>query len=389
MKIAILLNLSDETSGGSYQFNKIIYTSLIESRHDIRHQLFFVFESYNQLGAIPDLSLPSKFKHRLYFLITFIKELYFGIKRREKISLESCRSAWLSQKLLANEVKAVWAVNPLNTPLNFPYLTTSWDIAHKITPYFPELVATKNQLVRRDKICESVFARAFKIIVGTVHGKNEISISYGIPYERILVQPLPIPSITLNQKISRNKYQFIYPANFWSHKNHLVIINALRELISVRNIPIKFVFTGSDKGNLIYVKELIEKFELSNYIDIKGFVSTFELHKLYRSSNACVFPSLIGPDNLPPLEALAAGCKAIVADIPGAREQFSEFVTYFDPYEPESLTKLIEKAILEFDEGYLASDELLCFLDSRSSEIYVKSILKEFDKLEVVVNLTK
>jgi glycosyltransferase involved in cell wall biosynthesis len=283
----------------------------------------------------------------------------------------------------------VWAVNPLNYPLSFPYLTTSWDIAHKITPYFTELAATKNQLVRSDKICESVFARAFKIIVGTVHGKNEISMSYGIPSARILVQPLPIPSISLSQNISRNKYQFIYPANFWSHKNHLVIINALRELISVKNIPIKFVFTGSDRGNLLYVKELIEKFGLSNYIEFKGFVSTFELHKLYKSSNACVFPSLIGPDNLPPLEALAAGSKAIVADIPGAREQFCEFVTYFDPYEPESLSKLIEKAILEFDEGYLASNELLRFLESRSSEIYVKSILKEFDKLEVVVNLKK
>ena len=389
MKIAILLNLSDETSGGSYQFNKSIYESLITKRQDFRHELFFLFQKKNQLRADPDLALPSIMQHRFYFLKQLVKEIITGILSRKKISIENCRSSWLNEKFLANDIKAVWSVNPLSTPLDLPYLTTSWDVSHKITPYFKEISASGVILDKRDKVCESVFRRAFRIIVGTERGKNEIINSYGINAERIVVEPLPVPNNSSENKLIRNRYQFIYPANFWPHKNHFIIVKALSELIAVNNLPIKFIFTGSDKGNLDYTKRLVTTFGLDYLIEFKGFISRSGLNELYQTSNACVFPSLIGPDNLPPLEALTYGCKALVADIPGARDQFSNFAVYFDPYNSQDLAKLIHKAIIEFENYDNIVVGLSSFLKSRTPEIYVDSIMTELDKLEVVVGLTE
>jgi glycosyltransferase involved in cell wall biosynthesis len=389
MKIAILLNLSDETSGGSYQFNKSIYESLITKRQVFRHELFFVFQKRNQVGSMPDLALPTIIQHRFYFLKQFVKEIFNSILSRNKISIENCRSSWLNRNFLANDIKAVWSVNPLSTPLDLPYLTTSWDISHKITPYFKEISGSGIILDKRDQVCKSVFRKAFRIIVGTEHGKNEIFNSYGINPERIVVEPLPVPHNSSENKLVRNQYQFIYPANFWPHKNHFIIVKALSELIAVNNLPIKFIFTGSDMGNLEYIKRLVTTYDLDHLVEFKGFISRLDLNELYETSNACVFPSLIGPDNLPPLEALTYGCKALVADIPGARDQFSKFAVYFDPYNSQNLAMLIHKAIIEFKNYDKIDEDLSLFLKSRTPEIYIHSIMTELDKLEVVVGLTE
>jgi glycosyltransferase involved in cell wall biosynthesis len=50
---------------------------------------------------------------------------------------------------------------------------------------------------------------------------------------------------------------------------------------------------------------------------------------------------VFGPDNLPPLEAMALGCPVIAADIPGAREQLGGSAILVDPYEAEGFAAAI------------------------------------------------
>ncbi len=50
-----------------------------------------------------------------------------------------------------------------------------------------------------------------------------------------------------------------------------------------------------------------------------GLVDEDELIGLYQHAHALVYLSRFGPENLPPLEALALGCPAIVANVPGRR----------------------------------------------------------------------
>lgn len=388
MKIAILLNLADKTSGGSFRFNSMIYQALLAKQSSIHHELFFIFEKENDLAARPDLTLPNKLHSRFYFLFQLIKEIFFFVYRRKMISLDNCRSSWLNRKLLAHDVKAVWSVNPLSMIISLPYLTTCWDLSHKIAPYFKEFTDSGMQLAKQDKISRSIFARAFKIIVGTQIGKEQISNAFGIPGNRIMVQALPTLYSKSINKSSRNQFQFVYPANFWSHKNHLVIVRAVKDLIADENFPIKFIFTGSDKGNFQYIRNLVSHFALDDYFEFKGFISNEDLVELYGTSNACVYSSLIGPDNLPPLEALAFGSKAIVADIPGAREQLGEFADYFDPFDSKSLSRLIKQEIVYFNKDYEISRELSTFLHSRSAENYINCVIHEIDKLSQILDLS-
>jgi len=67
------------------------------------------------------------------------------------------------------------------------------------------------------------------------------------------------------------------------------------------------------------------------------------LSYFYKNAFAMVFPTLIGPDNLPPLEAFYYGCPVIASAVDGADEQLGNNALLFNPFKVD---ELVEKIIL-------------------------------------------
>ena len=65
--------------------------------------------------------------------------------------------------------------------------------------------------------------------------------------------------------------------------------------------------------------------------------------KYYDNCEALIYPSTSGPENLPPLEAMARGKNLIISNYPGSREQFKEWATYFDFNKKNSLRNILLK----------------------------------------------
>jgi glycosyltransferase involved in cell wall biosynthesis len=385
MRIAVLFDLASPEMGGSYSFNKMIFDNLVKNQSKHKHQFLTAYKDGN-MGVRPDIALPGKIRYRVGFVRSLLSQIEFGGFLKNGVDLEACRSASIRSTLKKHDIDLVWAVQPLGFKLDIPYLTTSWDIAHRITPYFPEVSSKRGQMLKRERICASVFSGAFRIIVGTERGKQEITTAYGVNPERITVNPLPVDAYHLLPSTNRNSTQIIYPANFWPHKNHLLLIKALSKLNNRSDLKVNLVLTGSDKGTLSAVKSLVADLELQDFVQFFGFVSESELVNLYLSSSLLVFPSLIGPDNLPPLEALSFGCKVAVSDIPGAREQFGKFATYFNPQCAEDLADKIEQGLCN-DASALNSTELKSFLENRSTDRYVEIVLEEIEKLNHIIDV--
>jgi glycosyltransferase involved in cell wall biosynthesis len=83
--------------------------------------------------------------------------------------------------------------------------------------------------------------------------------------------------------------------------------------------------------------------ETAGLATVRDYSSAAELDELYRTSLALVYPSLAEGQGLPPLEAMAAGCPVICADIPVLRETCGEAAFYIDPHDPAVLADLLEK----------------------------------------------
>jgi glycosyltransferase involved in cell wall biosynthesis len=66
---------------------------------------------------------------------------------------------------------------------------------------------------------------------------------------------------------------------------------------------------------------------------------------LYDKCQALIYPSFSGPENLPPLEAMARKKPVIISKYPGSKEQLGKLVFYFNPNKATSLIKQVVKTI--------------------------------------------
>ncbi|MET1754404.1 glycosyltransferase family 1 protein [Novosphingobium sp. RD2P27] len=68
-----------------------------------------------------------------------------------------------------------------------------------------------------------------------------------------------------------------------------------------------------------------------------------EVGALYAHATAHVFPSLYEGFGIPPLEAMASGCRVIASDIPVVREVCGEGATYFPPRDAQVLADVMRR----------------------------------------------
>ncbi|MCL2066592.1 MAG: glycosyltransferase [Treponema sp.] len=90
-------------------------------------------------------------------------------------------------------------------------------------------------------------------------------------------------------------------------------------------------------------KNDIKKYEKSGLVTYKGRVTDDEIHKLYASAKALLFPG-IEDFGLIPVEACASGCPVIAYRMGGAMDTVKENITglFFDEQTPESLIQSLD-----------------------------------------------
>ena len=182
------------------------------------------------------------------------------------------------------------------------------------------------------------------------------------------------------------KYQieggyFFYPAQFWSHKNHIRILEALLILQQEGWRP-TMVFTGSDMGNRKTVERFITRNGLAEQVKILGFVPAEDMRGLYSGSRAVVMPTYFGPTNLPPLEAWMIGRPLIYSS--HLREQAGDAAILIDPDDVDELAAALKASM----------DDRLCadLVEKgrrRLQEIEVQRDMAEADLLSRLVRFEK
>ena len=198
------------------------------------------------------------------------------------------------------------------------FIFNIWDLDHKKNTPFPEHNLNYAH-EKKEKLLKEIVYRAFKIIVPHDANKNDLINFYKISNDQIIVQnfiPM-LPEIYNNNKIKKCDYNAIYkkfslpsekkiifyPAQFWAHKNHKYIIDAV-EILKQKSIDdYFFVFCGADKGNLKYVKKLIYEKKLDKYFKIFPFIDDNSLISMYLNCKAVIMPTYCGPTNLPIYES--------------------------------------------------------------------------------------
>jgi len=246
-----------------------------------------------------------------------------------------------------------------------PYIVAIHDIQHRLHPEFPE-VSADGEWERREKRIRRLISGALVVLVDSETGKHDVLDHYsdtGIDPEA--VRPLPflppdyLAAVNLEPDVLgriRQEYELpevyvFYPAQFWPHKNHKRIIEAIGRLAE-EGLRVPLVLVGSYSGDLrertfAEVMRTAEELGVRDLVRYLGYVPDEVMPALYTGARALVFPTFFGPTNIPVLEAFTFSCPVITSDIRGIREQVGDAGVLVDPESVDALTSAIRRVMTE------------------------------------------
>ena len=257
--------------GGGYQQALNSALMMLGIPEELAEPIFFttykenisVLKNYGINAKEIQLSFIDKLKDKLRRKI-FNKHIYKVIKKVEEYSS-------FEKKLIRHKIDLVYFLSPTDLPQSLEklnYITTLWDLCHRDDPEFPEVRQNK-EFERREDNYKKILPKATAILVDSELSKHNVLNRYGIDSDRVHIIPFQ-PSRIIQHKIKFNDNQKInihkkfnvdsyifYPAQFWSHKNHIYLLNGLHLLDKNYGIKLAAIFSGGDMGNKSMLKTLL------------------------------------------------------------------------------------------------------------------------------------
>jgi glycosyltransferase involved in cell wall biosynthesis len=134
---------------------------------------------------------------------------------------------------------------------------------------------------------------------------------------------------------------FFMPNQFWKHKNHRLVVDAL-EILRDQGETVYVVATGRqmDPRDPTHVPNLLAAVKakgLEGQFIALGLLPYAEVMSLMRSCKALLNPSLFEGWSTTVEEARAAGVPMLLSDLAVHKEQASGHATYFDRYSAHSM----------------------------------------------------
>ncbi|HXB01662.1 MAG TPA: glycosyltransferase [Opitutaceae bacterium] len=283
------------------------------------------------------------------------------------------------------QLDVAYFATPAFVEIDIPFIYTLWDIGHRVVPEFPEMRLGHDEWTQREALHRRMLSQASFVVVGNNAGAGEACELFGLNQERVVPIPFPNPDFSRIDEIVPKwlpeRPFFFYPAQFWAHKNHATLLHALAWLLANGKPVPDLVLVGSDKGNLEHLKSMAASLQVADRVHFAGFVPRGELKVLYRKAVALVFPSLLGPNNLPPQEAAVLDCPIILSDLAGHREQLADGAIYAAPLDAAVWGSAMAKLMSEPEFRLALANRAKIAVKGYTAEAYASRLGQIFSNL--------
>ncbi len=340
------LYLSTEpTGGGTYQY----VLSMIKALEVIDPIEFIITVFY--FDSRWEVDIPKQFQ-RIRVNKSFFDKVRIKIYRL----LDNTPEGWRYAGHFLNTVKAINnskcdiiicpGQDDIAYQTNKQSIATIHDLMHRYESHFDEY---KHGEYERREIHYSAMARYSTIIlVDSITSKQQVIESYKVEDNKVFVLPFVPPyyltncnNIDVISKYHLPKKYIFYPAQFWEHKNHISLFKAI-EILKNDGLEIALVLVGSKKNNYLNSIREIKNLGLVNQVHILGYVPNDDMYSLYKHAVAMTYVSLVGPTNIPPMEALLTGCPLICSNAYAMPEQVGDAALLVDPKDPNDIAQKIK-----------------------------------------------
>jgi glycosyltransferase involved in cell wall biosynthesis len=287
-------------------------------------------------------------------------------RARRRLAGDAGRGRPLERLLREHDIDALFACwSEFGPSFGVPLLGWIPDFQHK---HHPELFSPWENR-QRDRLFDRMAANCSRVVLSSEDARRD--------YERFL------PSFARKARVLRfvaqvppdvydgdprricDEYhlpeRFVYlPNQFWVHKNHGLVVEALT-LLESRRPDITVVCTGNPADNRapVHFGELlaqVSRLGLRDNFVVLGWVPHAHTFRLLRQSVAVLQPSLFEGWSTTVEETKSIGKTIVVSDIPIHREQAPTSALYIDPTDAAALA---ERLIEVYDTRAPGPDEAL------------------------------
>lgn len=236
-----------------------------------------------------------------------------------------------------------------------PYIITMHDVQEL---HFPENFTPAQRAIRAVQYWKAL-EKAGVVIVSFDHVKQDLIKYFGLPEDKIRVCPIPFRDISLPETTPAaansyaRKYEawtpfLLYPAHTWRHKNHLRLLQALRELRKDDGQNLKLICTGGTAHHYhAEVLAQVDEMKLSDAVLFAGIVPEDELRWLYEGAALVTIPTKYEAGSFPLFEAMLLGSPVICSHVTSLPETIGDRRFVFDPDDPASLASLIFRMLTD------------------------------------------
>lgn len=238
----------------------------------------------------------------------------------------------------------------------FPFPTIAWlpDFQHRCLPG----VFSRRAWLQREIGFRAQIASARMVMLSSESSRADCERFYVGSCGRIRVVPfaaeLPPEAHLASADDTAKKYrlpaEYIYlPNQFWEHKNHRLIIEALK-VLQQRGVDVTVAASGAlaDYRHPDLLRQLearVGELGLQARFRFLGLIPRADVYGLMRGAAAIVNPSLFEGWSTPVEEARALGVPLLLSDIPVHREQAGGKAVYFDVQSAGSAADAISAVI--------------------------------------------
>ncbi len=256
---------------------------------------------------------------------------------------------------LVRRLKADLLFCPFTAPYYFdpavPTVSVIHDLQHRAYhQFFSEL-----QVYERDRAFEQACRLSSRVVCVSDHVRQTVLDSGAVPAERLetvhnqlgqrLPQVTPESSARVLQALGLEPERFLlYPANFWPHKNHEMLLTAFGMYRSSHpDSDLKLVLTGAPGARQGFLMDAAARMGMNGSVVFPGYVPDADFSALMRGSMALIFPSLFEGFGMPLLEAMAAGRPLLVSNATSLPEVTGDAALLFDPRKAAEIVDAIAR----------------------------------------------
>ncbi|MDI5895581.1 glycosyltransferase [Flavobacterium algoritolerans] len=314
-----------------------------------------VFEELKKVTGYPKMKFVS---HAIHYnkMETFINRVSFRIMKK---------------KLISKKIELEWLFPLFDVPNHLKHINdlVFWipDLQEKFLPNF----FSKEDVKMRHERYLNMIQLNHKIVFSSQSALNDFDTFYpdSKNEKKVLQFAVVHPDLMkADIKVVKEKYRitgdyFFSPNQFWQHKNHISIIEAVK-ILKDKGVVVKVVFTGKeyDYRNPEYTSNLKQKvidYKLENEILFLGFIDRIDQLVLMKNAQAVIQPSLFEGWSTVVEDAKALNQTLIVSNIAVHQEQLGDKGYFFSPNNYNELVQKMVEVInnpickLKYDLSYI------------------------------------